>query len=673
MATIALQLWDSPDLRVPLASRGDGLGVLASFKGVHDWGWIWTNPSLGAPLGLDFYDYGSYGAENLHWALAWVISRVWQQPGSVYNGIFLLTFPASAVAAYGVLRALRISRLAAIVPAVLFAIAPYHILRGAAGHLMLADTVAIPLGIYLALAIMLDLPLFRRRTSNDGPRLLRWVSWTSVRTALLIVVIASTGIYYACFTIVFVLVAAVAARLTHRGPEGTVVVAHRHGGARGHRHRAGLQPGADGALPTRARQNPHVGQREPQREHGLRAEPHRPDPAAAHASLRPVRGLVPGTGTTRTSAARARLRGGTLSVLGLLLLTASLLAGMVGGRMPRLLADARLRAAAVIMVTAAFLGATGAGGALIAFVLNPSLRGWNRIGIALTFCGLIAVALGLDALRARWRERGLPLQTQVFAGLVGALLVFGAWDQTWPGMKPPYKQTRAEWSNDARFVAAISHTLGARGEIYQMPYLPFPESPPILAMTDYSPLKGYVHADEHLKWSYGAMKGRPADWQGDASQMPVEDQLRAVALAGFDGLWVDNYGFADPDAQILKPAIGLTGQQPILSEDRRLGFFDLRPLRARLRRQTSTADARAVGVGLTHPVETTYGAGFYDEVHDATGTRRWAQNRAQITLENPLRTQRAVTFVARLFSSRAIARHVRARRPPPGDRPNHGA
>src|SRR3954452_12853618 len=108
LATIALQLWDSPYLHLPLAYSGDGVGVLATFKGIHDWGWVWTNQSLGAPLSQAVYDYGSHGPENLHWALVWLVSRVAKQPGTVYNGFLLLSFPVSAAAAYGALRALRI-------------------------------------------------------------------------------------------------------------------------------------------------------------------------------------------------------------------------------------------------------------------------------------------------------------------------------------------------------------------------------------------------------------------------------------------------------------------------------------------------------------------------------------------------------------------------------------
>ena len=225
LATIALQLWDSPDLHQPLVyGNGDGLGVLATFKGIQDWGWVWTNPSLGAPLGLEYYDYGSHGPENLHWVLVWLISLVAQQPGTAYNAFLMLTFPLSAASAYGVFRALGISRLAAVAPAALFAVVPYHFLRGGVGHLLLADTVAVPLGLYLALALMLGFPLFRRRTATDGPRLLRWVSWTSVRTALLLVVVASTGIYYAAFAMAFVVVAAVAAWLARRDGGGRTVL-----------------------------------------------------------------------------------------------------------------------------------------------------------------------------------------------------------------------------------------------------------------------------------------------------------------------------------------------------------------------------------------------------------------------------------------------------------------
>ncbi|MDA0171535.1 hypothetical protein OJ998_20710 [Solirubrobacter taibaiensis] len=650
MAVIALQLWDSPDLHQPIAYASDGLGVVSTFKGIQDWGWVWSNPALGAPLGLDYHDYGSHGPENLHWVAVWLISLVAQQPGTAYNAFFMLTFPVSAAAAYGVLRGLNISRLAAVAPAALFAVVPYHVLRGEVGHLLLADTVAVPLGVYLALAIMLGLPLFRRRSAPDGPRLLRWVSWTSVRTVLLIVVIASTGIYYALFTVIFVSVAAVVALLARREGKATVFTAGTVLVVLGAVLAFNLAPTI---LYTQEHgANPLTAQRDPNESliYGLNlAGQILPPPTHRFAPFASLGGTFWDKAWYQSE---GPTWGGTLSVLGLLLLTLALLAGMAGGRAPRLLADARMRATAVIMATAAFMGATGAGGALVAFVVSPSLRGWNRIGIVLSFCGLVAVALALDALRKRWQERGRPRLTPVFAGVVGVVLVFGVWDQTSPEMRPPYEQTSGEFASDARFVAAISDTLGGRGEVYQLPYVAYPESPPKVHMVDYSHLKGYAHAPKDIKWSYAAMKGRPADWQGDAAALPVEDQLRAVALAGFDGLWVDTFGYVNPDAEILRQAAALTRQQPIVSQNGRLQYFDLRPLRARLLRETPPAEAGAVGTALTHPVELAYGAGFYPVEQDTSGTWRWAQARARITLDNPRSEPRPMTFEARLTSGR---------------------
>src|SRR3712207_5027394 len=107
--------------------------------------------------------------------MLWVIS--WFADGAplIENVFLLLSFPLAGVSAYGVLRWLGISRPAALVPAVLFAIVPFHIVRAPYGHLLLAEYAAVPAGLLLAFAIMLGRPLFARRAG--GPRALRWASW----------------------------------------------------------------------------------------------------------------------------------------------------------------------------------------------------------------------------------------------------------------------------------------------------------------------------------------------------------------------------------------------------------------------------------------------------------------------------------------------------------------
>ena len=60
---------------------------------------------------------------------------------------------------------------------------------------------------------------------------------------------------------------------------------------------------------------------------------------------------------------------------------------------------------------------------------------------------------------------------------------------------------------DAAFVADTEDALGSSASIFRFPYVPFPENPPVVGMTDYDHLRGYVHSDT-LHWSYGGAKGR---------------------------------------------------------------------------------------------------------------------------------------------------------------------
>ena len=111
--------------------------------------------------------------------------------------------------------------------------------------------------------------------------------------------------------------------------------------------------------------------------------------------------------------------------------------------------------------------------------------------------------------------------------------------------------------------------------IFQLPYVPFPEHPPIFKMNDYSHFKAYLHSKD-LRWSYGAMKGRPGDaWQRLVSSMPVEDMLRTLSQTGFAGLYIDSYGYQDNGAKLIADIKQILGAEPLVSDDKRLYFFDM--------------------------------------------------------------------------------------------------
>ena len=134
------------------------------------------------PFGLEMHDFPM--SDGLFFvtlkALSWV-ARDYVRTMNVY---FFLTFPLAAVSALFVFRHFGTPRGPAVVAGVLFAMLPYHFIRGQE-HLFLASYFLVPLAVMLALRVYLDdKPVFRglrdRRT------------WAALALCLLI---GSGGVY----------------------------------------------------------------------------------------------------------------------------------------------------------------------------------------------------------------------------------------------------------------------------------------------------------------------------------------------------------------------------------------------------------------------------------------------------------------------------------------------
>ena len=190
-ATIFLRLWDA-DFRVPFSYSGDGTLNLTLIKTVMERGWFYENPRLGAPSGQELYDYPVLSGDGLHVVFFWLAGLFTGDPSVVMNVFFVLTFPVTAVVTYLVLRRLAVGPEVALVIAVLYALTPYHFMRGEV-HLFLAAYYVVPIGAYLALSVL------------DGRARIGLA--TAGLAAL--VALASGSFYYSAFTVLLVAVAAV--------------------------------------------------------------------------------------------------------------------------------------------------------------------------------------------------------------------------------------------------------------------------------------------------------------------------------------------------------------------------------------------------------------------------------------------------------------------------------
>src|SRR3954463_12390778 len=91
-----LKIWRA-DMRVPFHYNGDALLHAMFIKGIVDNGWYWQNPSLGAPGGLQMYDFPA--VDNSAAVVIAVIGLFTKNPFLVLNIFYLLTYPLVTISA----------------------------------------------------------------------------------------------------------------------------------------------------------------------------------------------------------------------------------------------------------------------------------------------------------------------------------------------------------------------------------------------------------------------------------------------------------------------------------------------------------------------------------------------------------------------------------------------
>ncbi len=641
-AALTLRLWRA-NLSVPLhySEVDDTKFYLSLLKGILDHGWYLDNPSLGAPFGQQLYDFPQ-GADNLNLLAIRGLGVIWPHTAVLINLFFLLTFPLTALAAYAVLRRLAISTPSAVVCAVAFSLLPYHFFRSDS-HLLLSAYYSIPLGGYLFMRLVGGEALFERRVARRP----RWLTWGSRRTGwtvLICVVIASTGLYYAVFAFVVVLSGTVLALVARRG-RATVG--------------AGVLAGALIAAvlavtlePTIVYQLEHGGNPAVSRSAGAGDDL---DLSLSYLILPPLRDrIAPLRHLTERYAASTPPHGyceqcfesvGTMGSIGLLWLAVIALAACVGAPFA-LRRGGRYGAAAAGVAVCVVVGVTGGLSSLVRVFVTADIRAWNRLSVMIAFFSLIAVGLLLDEargwLRARWWG------TVAFSLLVVALLALTVYEETSPVFVPQYTADAHEYSSDAKFVTGIESRLPARASILELPYVPFPEGyQPFMnpgqtipfsnsVNFEYEPVRDYLHSDG-LRFSSGAMKGRPADWEAQLAAKPLALAVAGATAAGFQGAVVDPRGYPGSLAAAMRTTLRrMLGVAPVASPERDRLFYDLRPYERRMRAQGTTSQRRALRLAVLYPIGTGCSTG-------------------RLTLTNPGAGARSGTLMATVEAARRVS------------------
>lgn len=190
----------------------------------------------------------------------------------------------------------------------------------------------------------------------------------------------------------------------------------------------------------------------------------------------------------------------------------------------------------------------------IGFVL---FRATNRFSIVLMLIGLYFLCELLS---------GKKMAPRTTWGLAVGAIVFALWDQI-----PPSKMaSRLENRNsliisDRIFTSKLENSLPPNAMVFQLPVHAFPESGPVIGMSDYEHFRPYLYS-KSLRFSYGTQKGRgDSDWQLKIEKMPVETMVANLEKYGFSAILINRNAYSDK-AETITSALLAQGYKVVSEE-----------------------------------------------------------------------------------------------------------
>jgi phosphoglycerol transferase len=612
-----MELWNA-DLSIPFVYSGDGQCIGMYVKGIIDNGWFLHNKYVGMPTGLYMHDFPM--TNSLDFVIIKLISYFTQNYGLTLNIFYLLTFPLVTLTSMLAFRQFKISYSSSIFGSLIYTFAPYHFLRGES-HLFLSTYYIVPLVIMVILWLYED-----NITVFDKNGKLNVLNFKFIASIIICILVGSSVIYYAFFSCYFLMLSGIILFLLRRNIwsllipvffVGLITLSAIINGLPTILYN--LNNGSNLEIITRIPQDAEV--------YGLKMI-QLILPAVDRIPF--FNGIVSKYALTTPMFNENHMASlGIIGSLGFTFLLVWVFYRTIKDYAKPHEIEQKFNALSLLNLSAFLLGTVGGFGSIFSYLVYSQIRGYNRISIFIAFFSIFAIVLLLDVARDRFKkDRHLKI---FYYSFLIILLFGGIYDQRIPSIMPNYSLNEKEFFNDDNFVKEIDATMPENAMIFQLPYIPFPENPPQKKMVDYDHFRGYLHSNS-LRWSYGAMKGREADcWQRSVSNKPLEEMIETLSLAGFNGIYVDSYGYTDSGSEITSNLSKILMTSPLKSENGRLYFFDMTLYNSQLKSHLTAEEEFKDGVINNCFFE----EGFYSLENKENKYWRWGHNKAALYVTNP--------------------------------------
>lgn len=559
---ISMRIWEI-DISVLPKNYDDVVSMAALAESINENGiaGIYFNERLGAPESSSLIDF-----QFFDFLLAGMVALVnlFTSDGvmTIYI-VYFLGFPLAAAGMFFLLTYLRIESLTKVTLSILFAVSPYHFLRGI-GHLTLSNYFIIPLGVYLAF-IILD---YDRIKECKVKRIFACIS---------AVLVGLSCAYYAFFVAVILGVALLFKIAQNKNLKVFLYEA---------RYLYIISAGVFMEILPKLIYSVFNGKnyesavRYPsEAEHlGLKIIQLFLPPAYSRiGKFRAITEMYQNSGVEINENVTSSM--GMVATIGFLLVCIWFFISYL-----RIDENIKYRSIskrqfetlnkycnflALSMLALLLLSMVGGFGVIFNSFVTPLIRAYCRVSILIMCICLTMLALFCNNLGALIKNKVCYFVVVLF------ILCLGLYDQV--------KIEKAEWQVSlkqsdkvyADFFAGVENALENGDMVYQLPYMDFPEADfQIVNMGHYAPFLGYLYTDS-IRWSYGGVKGRNTIAKEMVCDNGMSDEfLENLKQYGFAGVCIDTYGFEDSGTEVCGFYDGLNTESKV-SEDGRFYFYVL--------------------------------------------------------------------------------------------------
>lgn len=591
------RLWNVNIAEIPLAARDDGIWELISQKMITEGHKMdYTSERLGAPFGYEAKDF----------TVASFLPKFWMNLWTLLTDNYILSFNLGYLSAYifiavialFVLIKLGVRAEVSIVSAVLYSFLPYHILRGQV-HLELSFYVVIPVAVYYILKLMGN-----ETYSINKKSIVLWI--------IAMILSGMDGIYYAFFSCFFLCVA-IFYNVLNKAPWKKII---------GCIFSIGLI--CVGVLLSVIPNLIYW------YENGInRSAVVRESSEVTFYALRLAQLILPVTNhrlefLERIKAAYNRvilITESDWATLGFFF-TVGFILLLIHVFRTHNEKEESIFTKLSVLTYCGLAYATIGGFIEIQAVIFSLIRCANRISVFIAFFACISFSIVAEMALDYFKGQ----KSYIIYIVLFLILCIGIYDQT------PKKDSECYstfYDSDTKvFVAEIEAT-NPEAMILQLPNISFPENGTVNRMKDYDHFVGYLYSDD-LRWSFGAMKGREGSvLLNNLCSLSTEEMVKQASEIGFDGIYIDRYGYKDDEAEILENTLfKITKQEPIISANNRYVYFSL---------ESYIADNNISfnqDTLFQNLIEITNDEGIYNKESDDEEEWYWCQDKSVLRITN---------------------------------------